>query len=362
VDDVKVDSTGNVIAHKRGRHPNFMLVAHMDEIGLMVREITSDGLLLCAAVGGINPLSMVGSRVTVQGKTEVIHGIVTTREISCGDEVEELPGVEDLVVDTGLTTEKLAKLGVTVGAFLEPMKEANWLTFGNTISGKALDDRLGCYCLLEIAQQLQRTDQEVYYVFTVQEEVSMQGGKTSAFAIHPHWAIVVDVTLANDLSTESQKPMGTHLAIGKGPCLLHMEEGFIPNIELVQAIKQVADKHKIPIQHEVSGFGTTDASSIAAVRRGVPSANISIAIRNIHSIIEIANRKDVNYSITLIAELLKHPPVILRSSLTKRKKGGAVPQKVHTRSRKKGPAKPGTRKTVKKKKAAPSKPKKRKGR
>ena len=82
VDEVRVDSSGNVIAHKNGREPDFMLAAHMDEIGLMVREITSSGLLLCAAIGGVTPVGLIGMRVTVQGAKEEIHGIVTTRKVT----------------------------------------------------------------------------------------------------------------------------------------------------------------------------------------------------------------------------------------------------------------------------------------
>lgn len=320
VDDVRVDSSGNVIAHKDGRGPNFMLAAHMDEIGLMVREITSSGLLLCAAIGGVTPVGSIGMRVTVEGAEEKIHGIVTTRDISCANDFEDLPEVENLIVDTGLNAEKLAKLGVTVGAFIEPSKETNWLSYGNTISGKALDDRVGCYCLIEIARHLHGVKQEIHYVFTVQEEVGMQGAKTSAFAIHPRWAIVLDVTPANDLSEEAEKSTGTHLVLGNGPCLLHMDEGFIPNTELMSAIQKTAKKLNIPIQHEVSSFGTTDASNISTVRRGVPSATISIPTRNVHTPIEIANRKDIESAITLVSELLKKPPASLRKKSTSRKK------------------------------------------
>jgi endoglucanase len=336
VDEVEIDSSGNVIAHKKGRKPSFMLAAHMDEIGMMVREITSSGLLLCAAVGGVSALGMVGIRVVVQGAKEDIHGIVTTREISCGEDMEEIPEVEELVVDTGLTTEKLKNLGVTVGAFLEPMKESTWLTYGNTISGKALDDRLGCYCLIKIAEQLRRVQQEVYYVFTVLEEVGMQGAKTSAFAIHPRWAVVVDVTAANDLSEDAEKDLGTHLVLGGGPCLLHMDESFIPNADLLGALRQVADKQKMPIQHEVSSFGTTDASNISAVRRGVASATVSIPIRNVHSVIEIANKKDVNATISLITELLKHPPsVLLKETTVRRGKAASARKNTPRKSTKK---------------------------
>jgi endoglucanase len=316
VNDVQIDPAGNLIARKFGQGPAFMLAAHMDEIGLMVREITDQGLLLCAEVGGIIPAAIVGTRVTVQGRKERIHGIITTREISCGEDMEEATAIEDLIVDTGLSKEKLQKLGVTVGAFLQPTKETNWLTYGNTISGKALDNRLGCYCLAEIARRLRRLDREVYYVFTVQEEVGLQGARTSAFSIRPQWAIVVDTTAANDLSAESEKAAGTHLLLGKGPCILHMEEGFIPNANLVRALQQVADANGINVQHEVSTETSTDASKISAVRQGVASANIGVPIRNFHTMVEIANRKDVENTIRLVTELIKCPPPSLCKSTT----------------------------------------------
>jgi endoglucanase len=357
VDDVRVDSSGNVIAHKEGRDPNFMLAAHMDEIGLMVREIAPSGLLLCAAIGGVNAMSMLGTRVTIQGIDEVIHGIVTTRLISCGEEHEETPDVEDLVVDTGLGPEKLAELGVTVGAFLEPAKETNWLTYGNTISGKALDDRIGCYCLIEIARKLRRVKQEVFYVFTVQEEIGMHGAKTSAFSIRPRWALVIDVTAASDLSEEAERSTGTKLMLGKGPCLLHMDENFISNVELIRALQSLAKRLKIEIQHEVSAWGSTDASNISTVRRGVPSATISVPIRNVHSTIEIANRKDVNATIELVSEFLKKPPASLKRATTKISKDKVVkdaapkkgvvrkePTEIHAASEKKHAAKKKTAK------------------
>jgi endoglucanase len=215
----------------------------------------------------------------------------------------------------------------------------NWLTYGNTISGKAIDDRLGCFCLIETARRLAKTNQQIYYVFTVQEEVGVQGAKTSAFAIHPRWAIVIDVTVANDLSYDDEKTAGTHLTLGKGPCILHMEEGFIPNTDLVTAIRKAAEKHNIPIQHEVSSFGTTDASNISAVRRGVPSANISIAIRNVHSTIEIANRKDVENTITLVTNLMKDIPASLKKPHTDKKKETTVVKRPHKPQIRKKPGK-----------------------
>jgi tetrahedral aminopeptidase len=354
VDEVWTDASGNLIAREKGKRPRFMLCAHMDEIGLMVREITSSGLLLCAAVGGINPVAMIGTRVTVENTNETIHGLVTTRDISCGYDVEEMPGVEDLLVDTGLDRKELLERGVTVGSFLEPAKETNWLIHGNMISGKALDNRIGCYVLIEVARQLKNSKQDVYFTFTVQEEVGLYGARTGAFAIQPKWAIVVDVTPAVDLAEDADNK-GTCISLGKGPCLLHMDESFIADARLNRVILEVAGKCGVEVQHEVSSFGTTDATNISTVRRGVPSSTVSVPLRNVHSTLEIADRRDVDAAIKLLVALLKDPPSELRRRPTRtRQVNRAAKTPVKTTSGRKKKArkpKPTAGKTAKKKPA-----------
>ncbi len=311
VDEVWTDSSGNLVAREGKGEPRFMLSAHMDEIGLMVREITSHGLLLCAGVGGVNPIAMIGTRVTVEGTEQTVHGLVTTRDISCGYDVEELPGVEELVVDTGIPRKELLKLGVTVGSFLEPDKETNWLVHGNMISGKALDNRVGCYVLIEVARRLKGSKHGVFFTFTVQEEIGLYGAKTSAFAIRPDWAVVVDVTPAADLA-EDADTKSTTISLGRGPCLLHMDESFIADARLNRVIMDVAKKCGVKLQHEVSSFGTTDATNISTVRRGVPSSTLSVPVRNVHSTLEIADRRDVAAVVKVLSAMLRRPPKELK--------------------------------------------------
>jgi len=357
VDEVWTDSSGNLVAHEKGKGPRFMLSAHMDEIGLMVREITSNGLLLCAAVGGVNPVAMIGTRVTVEGAREEVHGLITTREISCGYDVEELPAIEELMVDTGLNKEELARRGVTVGSFLEPNKQTNWLVHGDMISGKALDNRVGCYVLIEVARHLRKAGQDTYFTFTVQEEIGLYGAKTSAFAIRPRWAIVVDVTPAVDLA-EGTETKSTSISLGKGPCLLHMDESFIADARLNRVILSVAEKCGIKLQHEVSSFGTTDATNISTVRRGVPSATVSVPVRNVHSTLEIADRRDVESAVKLLVELLRKPPAELLRARSRR--GARAPvrltsKQVKTQPKSRKKKKPSGKKTGK---AKPKKAKK----
>ncbi len=372
VDEIWTDASGNLIAREKGRRPRFMLCAHMDEIGLMVREITSSGLLLCAAVGGVNPVAMIGTRVTVEDTNETVHGLVTTRDISCGYDVEEIPGVEELLVDTGLTKDDLVQRGVTVGSFLEPAKETNWLIHGNMISGKALDNRIGCYVLIEVARQLKNSKQDVYFTFTVQEEVGLYGAKTGAFAIRPQWAIVTDVTPAEDLAEDADSK-GTCITLGQGPCLLHMDESFIADARLNHAILDVAKKCGVEVQHEVSSFGTTDATNISTVRRGVPSSTVSVPVRNVHSTLEIADRRDVDATIKLLVAMLKNPPAELRRRSTRTRRinraantpvkstGKKKPKKARAKAKAKAKAKTATKKPTKKKptkKKAPAKKRK----
>jgi len=361
VDEIWTDSSGNLIAREKGKRPRFMLSAHMDEIGLMVREITSRGLLLCAAVGGVNPVAMIGTRVTVEGAKETVHGLITTREVSCGYDVEELPGIDELVVDTGLSKEDLLGRGVTVGSFLEPDKKSNWLLHGHNISGKALDNRLGCWVLIEAARQLKGTEYDTYFTFTVQEEVGLYGAKTGAFAIRPRWAFVVDVTPAVDLAEDAESK-GTSISLGKGPCLLHMDESFIADARLNRVLMDVAEKCGVNLQHEVSSFGTTDATNISTVRRGVPSASVSIPVRNVHSTVEIADRRDVDAVVKLLVALLRNPPAELRRGRLRGRRAAARAAKSQVKAgAAKAKAKAGKPKAKKSKKEKKLKTKKERG-
>ncbi|MHC4915423.1 MAG: M42 family metallopeptidase [Planctomycetota bacterium] len=357
VDEVWTDSSGNLVAREGSGEPRFMLSAHMDEIGLMVREITSNGLLLCAGVGGVNPMAMIGTRVTVENTDETVHGLVTTRDISCGYDVEDLPAVDDLLVDTGVPRDELVRLGVTVGSFLEPAKEINWLVHGNMISGKALDNRVGCYVLIEVARKLQGSPYGIYFTFTVQEEIGLYGAKTSAFAIRPDWAVVVDVTPAADLS-EDADTKSTTISLGKGPCLLHMDESFIADARLNRVIQSVAKKAGIGLQHEVSSFGTTDATNISTVRRGVPSSTLSVPVRNVHSTLEIADRRDVDAVIKVLTNMLRRPPKeLMRKPPRTRRARRTTKAQVKTAGKKKRKKKKSARmsKALARKKAAGAK-------
>lgn len=305
VKDVKTDKFGNIIAHKKGEGAKVMLVAHMDEVGLMVKSIGDRGNIVCSEIGGLDATAWVGQQVRVQAKGGYIRGVITLSEINDSEEIEEVPTLHDLYVDTGLDKAQLKKMGVSIGSFVEPLHKSLRLGSKDIILGKALDDRIGCYILLELAKKLAKSKSDIYFVFTVQEEVGLYGAKTSIYGIDPDWAVVVDVTAANDAKEHSHE---ITRQVGKGPCITVKDAEMISNICIDDWLKDIAKKKKIPIQIDVSEQGTTDALHIATSKGGIPSTVVGVAIRNLHTAYSIAHMNDIKNAIVLLEELLrKHP-------------------------------------------------------
>ncbi len=306
--DVQADKFGNLIVHKKGKGPSVMLVAHMDEIGLMVKNVSDRGVIKISMIGGIEPLACVNQRVVIPTKTgKPIRGIITTIPLSDGEEIEELPKAEDLVVDTGLEKDELKKLGVDVGTFLEFEQKSQYLGSNNFVSGKALDDRIGCFILLELIKNCKKCTTDIYYVFTVQEEIGLYGAKTSIYKLEPEWALVLDVTDADDLYEHEHT---VTKALGAGPVLTLKDADLISNACLNDNIRATARKRNISIQLEVSDVGTTDALNISLSKGGVPTTVFGVAVRNMHTGVGIVHRKDIESAIIVITDLVKSPPKI----------------------------------------------------
>jgi tetrahedral aminopeptidase len=303
VNKVKVDKYGNIIAHQKGSGAKVMLAAHMDEIGLMVKNIGANGNIYVSSIGGIEASALVGQRVQV-GKKE-IPGVITWAAINDDEEMEEAPIIEDLLIITGLNKKELERRGVEPGSFIEFVQKTQILGKKDIICGKALDDRIGCYILLELARKLQKGKGDIYYVFTVQEEIGLYGSKTSITSVDPDWAVAVDVTNADD-SDEHE-----HLVtkkVGKGPCLIIKDAEMISNICIDDWLKKIAKKKKIKLQLDVGDVGTTDALSISVAKGGIPTAVVGVPVKNLHTGFGIASLDDVEKAIQVLEVLLKNPP------------------------------------------------------
>ncbi len=278
----------------------------MDEIGLMVRSIDEKGYLHCAEIGIVEPLSLIGTRVVIPTKKGHVHGVITLKEISNGDDVENVPEMENLIVDTGLKPDELKRGGIEIGTYINIQKTVGFLGSKKFVCGKALDDRVGCYILIELAKRLKKlkSDCDVYFVFSVQEEVGLYGAKTSIYNIRPDWAVGVDVTPANDFTPEPTR------VLGKGPTITVKDAQMLANPCIDAWLKELAKKKRIPYQLDVSETGTTDALSISIAKGGIPTTVVGVAVRNLHTPIGIAHMDDINNAIKLLESLLKNPPMI----------------------------------------------------
>lgn len=301
VSEVDVDKMGNLIALKKGKKPRIMLAAHMDEVGLIVKSISSDGRIRFTEIGSIDPLTLVGQRAHIQTENEVVHGVISTQEMTDGNIIiEKLPQMTDMFIDTGLDKQELEARGITIGNFIDLDQESGVLGNNDTIYGKALDDRIGCYVLIEVAKKLKKNACEIAFVFTVQEEVGLYGAMTSAYELDPDWAIAVDVT--NTYESKNLRELG------KGPTVTIKDAELIGNPVVNKWIKDAAKRKKIPIQLDVSDMGTTDALNISISKGGVPTASMGVPIKNIHSTVGMASLKDINHLIEVLVELLQKPP------------------------------------------------------
>ena len=302
VDEVFVDKLGNLIAHKKGERPKVMLAAHMDEIGLMVKSIEGRGRITFSIIGGVDNVMLLGERVHIETPKGIIHGVITCKEVNDGIILGRIPKTDDIFVDTGLNKDDLKKLGIEIGTFMALERDMYYLGSDKIICGKAFDDRIGCYILIELAKRLKETcKNEIFYVFTVQEEIGLVGALTSTYIVEPDWAIVVDVTETNDTGEVTK-------TIGRGPCLTIKDAEIIGNKILNKHILEIAKKNKIHIQRDVTDEGTTDAASISVTKGGVPCTVLGVCVRNLHTATSVADRRDIDKTIKILEELLKLSP------------------------------------------------------
>ncbi|MBS3151265.1 M42 family metallopeptidase [Candidatus Woesearchaeota archaeon] len=306
VNKIETDNLGNLICRKKGKGPVIVLAAHMDEIGLMVSKVDQDGYLKIIAIGGVDSIALVGQKVQIMDeKNKVIcHGVITFEEAHDGRSLDrkDIPPTSELYVDVGLTKEGCERKGIEVGCYIVPLHHLEFLGDKNVISGKALDDRIGCYILIELARRLKRAKADVYFIFTVQEEIGLYGAKTSIYNLKPDWGIAIDVVAARDGA------IGSTRMLGNGPIITVKDAEMIADRHLNIILEKIAKKLKINLQKDVSSSGTTDATNIMLSKGGTPSTAIGVAVRNIHSTIGIADMRDVSGVIKILSEFLKDPP------------------------------------------------------
>lgn len=281
VDEWRVDTMGNLIALKKGSGVSDLRVlvdAHMDEVGLMITEIDSSGLLRFSPIGGFDDRALLGKVVQIGPKKLI--GVIGARPIHqlTAAQRNSIVKIDSMRIDVGAVKKEEVNGKVNVGdlaAFVTEYEE-----LGPTAVGKAFDNRAGCAALIELLRS-EPYPFDLYAAFTVQEEVGLRGAQVAAYGIDPDAAFVLECTPAYDLPNENDA--SPNVALGKGPSIYVMDAGTIQDPRLVSHITRTAAANDIPFQIRQPGGGGTNTSAIQRARGGVPAATIAVPGRYAHT-------------------------------------------------------------------------------
>ena len=301
-DHLRVDALGDLIVFKRGKQATgkkLMLTAHMDEVGFIVKDITEDGLLRFAPVGGIDPRVVIGKRVRVgPGRLPGAIGLKPYHLVS-EEEEKTVPKFQDLAIDIGAASREEAEAVTVLGELAAFDSDA--VEFGDgLLKAKAIDDRVGCAILLQLLKEELPLD--CTFAFTVQEEVGTRGAFGVAYAESPEIALVLEGTTAADLpGTPAHKRVA---ALGGGPVLSFMDGGTVYDRELFELLRDTAERHQIPWQTKNYTSGGNDASAIQRSRAGVRVAAVSAPVRYLHAPSSVACCQDFDHMYALAKHFL----------------------------------------------------------
>jgi putative aminopeptidase FrvX len=306
--EVSTDVLGTPLARVAPKHGfergarRLLVMGHIDEIGLIVTHIDDDGYLWFGPVGGWDAQILVGQRVTVTTRGGRVLGVVGKKPIHLlrAEDRKKVAEVRDLHIDIGARDGDDARERVRIGDVAVIDADPAELPNGR-LTSRALDNRLGSFVALEAARLLAEeggAEWELAAVAVAQEEITFGGSSTSAFALEPDAAIVVDVTHATDAPGIEIKEIGKH-ELGSGPVL---SRGSTLHPQLFELLHETAEQEKIPFTVEATARATgTDADAVHVSRAGVPTALVSIPIRYMHSPVELVQLDDVHACACLIA-------------------------------------------------------------
>ena len=305
VTDLQVDSMGNVTALQKGtQYPEYtvMIAAHMDEIGLMVTAVESNGLIQFTNVGGIDVRILPGLRVKV-GKKKA-PGVILWKPIHKGRSMTVVD-IESLRIDIGSTDKNGVDLGerIAFDSLYTEMSE-------KIVRGKAFDDRVGCSILIDILQK-GPYPVTVAAAFSVQEEIGLRGAQIAAHRLNPDAAIVLEGTTAHDVPNPNMEidagdlPPNFGCKLGAGAVLTLMDASMITDPRVLGFLRATADTHNIPYQLKTIRGGGTDGGRIHLTHTGVPTMVISTPCRYIHSPMALMNTDDYKHVLHLSQAVLQ---------------------------------------------------------
>ncbi len=313
VDWVEVDKLGSLLAVARGslERPHVLLAGHIDEVGFVISGIDEKtGFLNFNPLGGWWDQVLLSQRVVVRTSKGDLHGVIAAKppHLMKEEELKKVMNKEDMYIDIGAASkEEAEEMGVRIGDPATPWSPFSLLRDGKIAMGKAFDDRIGAFVIVEALRRIKERGIDhpntLYGAATVQEEVGLRGAKTVSHVVDPDVGIVLEVDIAGDVP--GIKPYEAPTKMGKGPSVLAFDRSMIPNQPLKEFVIETAKMVEIPIQISITARGGTDAGQIHISRAGCPSTVIGIPTRHIHSHVGLASIEDVERAIDLTVELVK---------------------------------------------------------
>lgn len=294
--DWKTDNLGNIIAFKKGKNKpcrKVMLDAHMDEVGLIITNITSDGFLKFKTVGGIETSALMFRSVKINGE---INGVICGKPVHLlsADEKKKAPKADSLYIDIGASTKKEAEEYITLGdcAVICGDYEEN----EDYIISKAIDDRIGCAVLISLLKK--ESEYDFYASFSVQEEVGLRGAKVTAYSINPDSAIILEGTTAADIADVAESEQVCKL--GSGVAVSFMDRATVYDREYYNA----ALNSGICCQPKAAVTGGNNSGAVHLSREGVRTIALSVPCRYIHTSSSIASKADCENLLKLAEYML----------------------------------------------------------
>lgn len=307
---VSRDKMGSLICKSRGSSdsPKIMLAAHMDEVGFMVKHISTDGFIRFTPLGGWWDQVLLTQRVRIKTKKGNIIGVIGAKppHLIPQEERNKTVSKKNMYIDIGAKSDKeVEKAGIRLGDPVIPISEFTELSIPNTYMSKAFDDRIGCAVLVSVLEKLKNTKTPncVYGATTVQEEVGVRGATTSVEIVDPDVAIILESDIAGDVP--GIRPDESSTKMGDGPSLLMYDARMIPNLKLRDLVIDTAKKEKIPLQFTTMEGGATDGSIIHLHKHGVPTVVLGVPTRHIHSHNSILKRVDIDDTIDLVLKVIR---------------------------------------------------------
>ena len=290
-DEVTTDTLGNLIVRKKGSGPKVLFAAHMDSIGFIITHVEDEGFLRVGRLGGISPKEVAYTSVRFKNG---VRGVLVPEEKADFGKLK----LDECFIDIGARSGDEAKKLVRVG----DTAVYDTAVFANEGSGQVfspyLDNRISCAVLLSALERLpQDCLNDLYFAFTVQEEVGLRGARTAAFGVDPDYGIAVDVTDVDD--TPGSEKSGT-AKLGKGAAVKVMDSSVICHPAVVAKLEALALEQSIPVQRDILRGGGTDAGAIHTTRLGVRTGGISVPCRYIHTPNEAADLTDAKACADLV--------------------------------------------------------------